>query len=58
MDLEALVKSIFLLGIKDKGRLYYWKLFWWTLLRKPTQFPQAIIFSIYGYHFRKVFRLQ
>ena len=56
--LEALVKSIFLLGIKDKGRLYYWKLFWWTLLRKPTQFPQAIIFSIYGYHFRKVFRLQ
>ena len=56
--LEALIKSIFLLGIKDKGRLYYWKLFWWTLLRKPTQFPQAIIFSIYGYHFRKVFRLQ
>lgn len=56
--LKALVKSIFLLGIKDKGRFYYWKLFWWTLLRKPSKFPQATIFSIYGYHFRKVFRLQ
>jgi len=56
--LQALVKSIFLLGIKDKGRFYYWKLFFWSLLHRPTSFPQAIIFSIYGYHFRKVLRLR
>ena len=56
--LQALLKSIFLLGIKDKGRFYYWKLFFWSLLHRPTSFPQAIIFSIYGYHFRKVLRLR
>ncbi|MCP2620264.1 DUF4070 domain-containing protein [Candidatus Aminicenantes bacterium AC-334-K16] len=56
--LQALARSMFLLGIKDRGRFYYWKLFFWSLIRQPTKFPQAIIFSIYGYHFRKVLRLQ
>jgi radical SAM superfamily enzyme YgiQ (UPF0313 family) len=55
--LLALPRSMFWLGILDKGRVYYWKLFIWTLLRKPRLFPLAITFSIYGYHFRQVNRL-
>ena len=53
--LEAFFKSILLLGIKEKGRNYYWKLFFWSLFRHPRLFPLAITFSIYGFHFRKVF---
>ncbi len=50
----ALVKSIFKLGIAGKERLYYWKLFFWSLFRKPKLFSLAILFTIYGFHFRKI----
>ena len=57
IDLEhilALFRSILRLGIVGKERLEYWKLFFWTLFRRPRLFPLAITFSIYGYHFRQV----
>jgi radical SAM superfamily enzyme YgiQ (UPF0313 family) len=50
----AFFRSIFHLGILDKERRYYWKLFFWTLFRRPKLFPLAISFAIYGYHFRQV----
>jgi radical SAM superfamily enzyme YgiQ (UPF0313 family) len=53
----ALLRSIFRLGILGKERVQYWKLFVWTLLRRPRSFPLAIRFLIYGYHFRKVTEL-
>jgi hypothetical protein len=49
------MKSMFILGIIGKERFYYWRLFLWSLFRRPRLFPMAITFSIYGYHFRKVF---
>ncbi len=55
--LLALPRSIIRLGILDKERVYYWKLFLWTLFRKPRLFPMAITFSIYGYHFRQIVNL-
>ena len=48
-------KSAIRLGIVGKERYQYWKLFFWSLFRKPRLFPLAITFSIYGFHFRKVF---
>ncbi|MBL7057141.1 DUF4070 domain-containing protein, partial [Candidatus Woesearchaeota archaeon] len=33
----------------------YWQLFFWTLFKRPSQFPVAITFAIHGYHFRRVF---
>ncbi len=60
IDLEyllALPRSIIRLGILDKERIYYWKLFFWTLFRKPRLFPMAITFTIYGYHFRQIVNL-
>ena len=51
---KALFKSIWYLGIKEKGRRYYWKLFFSTLLKQPRKFPISITLSVYGYHFRKV----
>ncbi len=52
--LLALVKSIWVLGIKGEGRGYYWRLFIWTLLNKPESFSLSITFAIQGFHFRKV----
>ncbi len=53
----ALVRSIVRLGILGKARLEYWKLFFWTLFRRPRLFPLAITFTIYGFHFRQVVAL-
>lgn len=53
-EILALFRSIYDLGIRGAERLYYWQLFFWTLLNCPRKFPLAITFSIYGYHFRKV----
>ena len=50
----ALFKSIIKLGVMGEERIYYWKLFFWSLFRKPQLFSLAILFSIYGFHFRKI----
>jgi radical SAM superfamily enzyme YgiQ (UPF0313 family) len=50
----ALFKSMFKLGIIGRERIYYWKLFFWSLFRKPQLFSLAILFTIYGFHFRRI----
>jgi radical SAM superfamily enzyme YgiQ (UPF0313 family) len=50
----ALFKSMIKLGIIGRERIYYWKLFFWSLFRKPQLFSLAILFTIYGFHFRKI----
>jgi radical SAM superfamily enzyme YgiQ (UPF0313 family) len=52
--IRALVKSIWFLGVREKGRWPYWKLFVSTLIKQPRKFPLSISLSVYGYHFRKV----
>jgi radical SAM superfamily enzyme YgiQ (UPF0313 family) len=56
--LLAFIRSIGRLGIVGKDRVQYWKLFFWTLIRRPRAFPLAITFAIYGYHFRKICELR
>jgi hypothetical protein len=53
-DLEAFVKSLWLLGVWHGGRLAYWRLFVTKLLRRPRQFFKAMELAIIGYHFRRV----
>jgi radical SAM superfamily enzyme YgiQ (UPF0313 family) len=53
---KALIKSVVRLGIVGRERFQYWKLFLWSLLRRPRLLPLAITLSIYGFHFRKIFR--
>lgn len=50
----ALFRSIVKLGVIGEERIYYWKLFFWTLFRKPQLFSLAILFTIYGFHFKKI----
>lgn len=51
----TLFRTMFSLGIVEKERSYYWRLFFWTLFHHIRLFPLAIIMSAYGYHFRKSF---
>lgn len=53
--IKAMIRSVYRLGILGKERFHYWRLFFWSLFRRPRVFPLVITFSIYGYHFRKVF---
>jgi radical SAM superfamily enzyme YgiQ (UPF0313 family) len=50
----AFLKSIWILGIKEKERSHYWKTFFWCLFRKPRLFPVMIEMVIKGFHFRKI----
>ncbi len=51
-EIKALFRTIFRLGILGRERGEYWKLLFWTLWHFPSKLPQAITFSVYGYHFR------
>ncbi|MGC9396629.1 MAG: B12-binding domain-containing radical SAM protein [Anaerolineae bacterium] len=53
----ALGRSIYQLGVRDAARWHYWRVFFWTLFRRPQLFPLAITLSIYGFHFRQVIQL-
>jgi len=53
----AFGRSIYQLGIRGVERVHYWKLFFWTLFRRPRLFPLAITLAIYGFHFRQVVEL-
>lgn len=52
----ALIKSIIYIGIFKKESIYFWKIISWSIFNKPKAFPLAVTYSIYGYHFRRVFR--
>ena len=50
----GLINSMWFLGIREKGRRYYWRMFASTLVTRPRVFPLFVTLSVYGYHFRKV----
>ena len=54
--LGAFFKSIWHLGIIGEERIYYWKLFFWSLIRRPQLFPMMITYAIRGFHFREIFK--
>ena len=52
----AFLKSVLIIGILKKNRKYYWELLFWSLFNKPETFALAVSYSIYGYHFKKIFK--
>jgi radical SAM superfamily enzyme YgiQ (UPF0313 family) len=54
----AFLKSIIYNGLFGNGasQLYYWKMFWNTVLFRPRAFSVAMTMMIFGEHFRKVAR--
>jgi len=54
IHLIALIRSIWVLGVEEKGRIHYWRLFVWTLLKEPKFFPLSMQLAMQGFHYRKV----
>jgi radical SAM superfamily enzyme YgiQ (UPF0313 family) len=54
IHLIALIRSTWALGFKERGRIDYWRLVVWTLLRRPKTFPLSMTLAVQGFHFRKV----
>jgi radical SAM superfamily enzyme YgiQ (UPF0313 family) len=50
----AVLKSIWILGIKEKERIYYWNTLFWCLFKKPKLFPVVLEMMIKGFHLRKI----
>ncbi len=53
-QIRAFIRSMWILGVKERGRSYYWRLFISSLLKYPRTFPLCMSLAVYGYHFRKV----
>jgi len=53
-DVIAFLRSTWMLGVRHRGRLAYWRCLVGTLVRRPRQFPVAIELAIVGHHFRRV----
>lgn len=56
--IKAFLRSIFVLGLMNRGRFEYWKFIGWTITKKPKLFIHAITLAVYGYHFRAVYGLR
>lgn len=53
-QLLALIKSLWILGIVEKGRRYFWSFLITSIIKYPSKFALAITLAIYGFHFRSV----
>jgi len=53
--IKALFRSMWRIGVIEKGNSHYWMLILWSL-KKPQRLPLVIRFSIYGFHFRKILK--
>ncbi len=57
-DLKGFFRSIFIIGLLNKGRREYWKFLFWTMRHRPEYLMDAVTFTVYGYHFRTIFGLR
>ncbi|MGR3310294.1 MAG: B12-binding domain-containing radical SAM protein [Candidatus Brocadiales bacterium] len=53
-QIATLVKSMWALGVKEKGRKYYWDTLVSILFNKPKVLPLFFSLAIQGFHLRKV----
>jgi radical SAM superfamily enzyme YgiQ (UPF0313 family) len=51
--IKAFFRSIWRIGMIEKGKIYYWMLIIWSM-RNPRRLQLAVRLSIYGFHFRKM----
>ncbi len=54
--LWVLLRSMWYLGVKDRGRWQYWKFLLFTGTRRPRYFPMSVTLAIWGFHFQKLAR--
>jgi radical SAM superfamily enzyme YgiQ (UPF0313 family) len=52
---HAFLRSILTMGIVEKGRGEFWKILIWSIWHRPHLFSYTLMFTICGYHFRKLY---
>ena len=52
--ITGFLKTLWFLGIRHRGRRYYWRLIILTLIKRPRHFAISVNLSVSGFHFRKV----
>ncbi|MFO7653601.1 MAG: B12-binding domain-containing radical SAM protein [Candidatus Krumholzibacteriia bacterium] len=52
-DLEAVLRSLWVMGVVHRGRRAYWRLLATVLLRQPGHIGIAVTLAIMGHHFRE-----
>lgn len=53
-DVKAFIRSLWILGVRTRGRREYWKYLTKTLVLHPRAFSEAACIAIMGHHFRQV----
>jgi radical SAM superfamily enzyme YgiQ (UPF0313 family) len=51
---KAFFNCMWFIGVRERGRRYYWRLFASTILTHPRSVALMMTLSVYGYHFRRV----
>lgn len=57
-NLKGFVKCIYKLGFIKKGRWEFWKFLGWVITLHPSSIGDALMFCVYGFHFRKVYKIE
>lgn len=52
--LKGAIISVWVLGIRDRGRRYFWSLLFSTMLKYPRCIATSMTFAVCGFHFRKM----
>jgi radical SAM superfamily enzyme YgiQ (UPF0313 family) len=52
--ITGFIRALWVLGFVDKGKAYFWRLVFTTLLKRPRKLPISLGLSLSGFHFRKV----
>jgi len=50
------LSCIWFLGVKERGRTYYWRVLAPLLFKQPRALPLFMTLAAYGYHFRKLIK--
>ena len=53
-QVKAFFRLVWKIGILDKGKRHFWKLFFFSLFKYPRKFTVAMTLSVYGFHFRRI----
>lgn len=54
-DIRMVFRILYLLGVKDQYRRFFWKLIWWSILNNPKNIDKAIFYGIMVYQMHQTY---
>jgi radical SAM superfamily enzyme YgiQ (UPF0313 family) len=53
-EIKAFIRLLWLIGVLEKGKRYFWKTLVYSFFKYPKKFSLAMTLTVYGYHFRRI----